>query len=497
MEEQRPSLFKRLTGSLFWRLAVIFFLVLVATTAWLLYITMNTAEMYAQESSQQLNRSVASHISKFTTPFTDGVLNEEDLENTFFDIMVMNPSVECYLLDTTGNILSYNAPENKVKLERVPLGPIHDFIRDTTEQYITNEDPRNPGTQKVFAAAKVKEDGVFRGYFYTVLASEEHTSVMEMLNESYFMKLAGRSVMIVLIVALVVGFLMLFLLTRNLKKIVGVVKRFQGGDHKARIDLKSRGELTQLASDYNAMADTIVNYIEEIKSVESLRRELIANVSHDLRTPLATIQGYAETLTMKADSLDDAEKAKYTETILKGTERIKKLVDDLFELSKLETKQVKAQFEFFSLAELVSDISSKYELLAQKQNVIIKPNIPQDLPMIYADIALIDRVLQNLVDNALKHTPESGTISIELVPFENHLEVLVADTGLGITPEELPYIFDRYAKARSNRKEGTGLGLAIVKKILELHDSTISVTSKVDVGTTFRFQLPTAELTLQ
>lgn len=490
--EEKTTFFKRISGSLYWRIAAIFLFVLVCTSVANLYITANTAEMYYMESSQRLNRELADHIAKFTKPFVDGEVNDEELKATFFNVMVVNPAAEVYLIDTEGKILKYDAPEEKIKLTHVPLPPIQSFIADTTQQYITNEDPRYPGVQKVFSAAPVYENDQHLGYIYVVLASEQYTSVANMLNGSYFMGLAERSLIIILVVSFIVGIFFLFALTRNLNRIVNVVKRFQQGDHTARIDLKSRGELTQLATDFNAMADTIVKHINEIRSVEELRRELIANVSHDLRTPLAAIQGYAETLVMKADSLNEEDKLKYTETILKGTERIKKLVDDLFELSKLETKQVKANFEQFSLAELVYDISAKYELLAHNKNISISTAVPQNVPMIYADIALIDRVLQNLIDNALKHTPEGGSINIELIPSKDKLEVMVADTGLGIKEAELPFIFDRYRQAKGQRKEGIGLGLAIVKKILEMHDSTVSVESEVNQGTTFRFDLPTS-----
>ena len=152
--------------------------------------------------------------------------------------------------------------------------------------------------------------------------------------------------------------------------------------------------------------------MEEIKSVDRLRKELIANVSHDLRTPLSTIQGYAETLQLKHDSLTPEAQQRYLGTIVKATGHMKQLVEDLFELSKLESNQVQTNFERFNIAELVSDNMQRCELLAREKGVELVVDIPDGVPEIYADIALIDRVLQNLLDNALKHTDAGGSVTL-------------------------------------------------------------------------------------
>ena len=446
--------------------------------------------MYNQEASQKLNREIAAHIADHDKVFVNGLPDTAQLHKTFHNVMIYNPATEIYLLDTEGRILDYFAPKSIVKLERVNLQPIDDYIADEGHHYCAGDDPRHPGEEKVFSAAKVFEDDVHRGYIYVILGGDKYASATAMLDDSYFMQLGTKGILITLAAALLLGLIIIRLLTRNLNRIVTVVRRFREGDHEARIALQSRGELTHLADDFNQMADTITNYINEIKSVESLRRELIANVSHDLRTPLAAIQGYAETLVIKSDSLTEEEKVRYTNVILQGTEKVKKLVDDLFELSKLETKQVEAQFEHFSLAELVADVSAKYELMAKEQEVELVCQVPRNLPMIRADIALIDRVLQNLVDNALKYTPANGKVTVTLEKNPNGLRVMVADTGLGIPQDDLPYIFDRYRQGRSRKKEGVGLGLAIVKKILELHQTDIAVSSEPNRGTQFSFMLP-------
>jgi signal transduction histidine kinase len=238
------------------------------------------------------------------------------------------------------------------------------------------------------------------------------------------------------------------------------------------------------------MADTLTKNIQELKETDEFRKELISNISHDLRTPIASIQGYAETLILKKDTIEPYEQFRYLQVIYTNCEKLKKLVSELFELSKLQTNQVKLNPEPFSITELVSDIANKYRIITQKKGVSINTFIPNDLPMIEADILLIDRVLQNLIDNAIKFCREGDYINIDIrqdVPGK--VKISIADTGEGIDHDELPYIFERYYKGKKY-SESTGLGLAIVKKIIELHQTNIYVSSQPGKGTTFSFTLP-------
>ena len=143
---------------------------------------------------------------------------------------------------------------------------------------------------------------------------------------------------------------------------------------------------------------------------------------------------------------------------------------------------------------MLSDIVAKYELMAKSKSIDLEVDIPEKDIFIFADFALIDRVFQNLLDNALKHTPSGEKILISIKTRANKsIEVTIKDTGVGIPKDELPYIFERYKKAKDNQKEGAGLGLAIVKRILDMHQIDIAVDSKINKGTSFRFDLPMAE----
>jgi len=223
-----------------------------------------------------------------------------------------------------------------------------------------------------------------------------------------------------------------------------------------------------------------------------LRRDLIANVSHDLRTPLVSIRGYLEVLATKGDGLDPQKRQSYLETAVRQTEHLGTLIDELFELAKLDFKGISLQHESFQLAELASDVLQKFQLMADGKQVALRLAADARLPPVRADLSLIERVLDNLVGNALKHTSAGGCVSLSLTAEEHALQVSVVDDGAGIPQEDLPYIFDRFYRATGGRNGavgGAGLGLAITKRILDLHGGSI-VAQSGEKGATFRFDLP-------
>jgi len=483
----------RFFTSLFWKIGATFLVTLLILSAVYLYISVYTAEMYFQEASQKLNAEIAPHIAGDNKCFINGEANEEALKEVFHDVMIINPSIEVYLLNTEGKILTYFAPNKVIKLDYVPLGPIKEFIEVGTSTFVMGVDPKNEIVMKGFSASEVYEDSVFMGYIYVILGGEEYESATQFVFGSYMLRLGVRSMAITLIAAALISLIALAFITRNLSKIIYVIRRFKDGDLNARIKLKGGGELGEFADSFNEMADTIVSNIEEMKTMDNLRRELVANVSHDLRTPLATIQGYIETILMKADTLSDEDKKKYMQTIFGSTERLKNLVEELFELSKLEARETVPNPEAFSIAELVQDVQQKNLIIAEPKKIDLSLEFPYDLPLVFADIGMMEKVLQNLLDNAIKFTPDGGNITISLSPQKQEILLSVKDTGAGINSKDLPHIFDRYQKAeRTNMHDnvGLGLGLAIVKKILEVHNILIDVKSAEGEGTVFSFKIP-------
>ncbi|TAI46961.1 sensor histidine kinase [Flagellimonas allohymeniacidonis] len=453
---------------------------------------------YFYETTQRLHANLAQDLidEKFQNaqPFdSTGAVNKALFGDIMHDMMAVNRAIEVYLLDQEGRVqysvvLDHDAPETKEK--RVDLAPIKKFIAEEGGNYTLGDDPKDLSKRTIFSAAEFNTEGR-QGYVYIILAGEDFLATRSDLMNSYWMRLGLGGSILTLIFATLLGILAIWYLTRSLRQIIYAAKRFQQGDLHYRIENAEKTDLSNVATTYNHMADTILSDIEKLKSVEQLRRELIANISHDLRTPLSIIQGYIETLHMKDAELSPKEREEYLNTISKSSERLSKLVSQLFEYSKLEANQIEPEKEPFLISELANDIHRNYSLLAEKKNIDLKLAMKENIPLVFADISLVERAIQNLMDNALKFTPEGGKVIVKIESENDNVEVTIQDSGPGIKQENQALIFERYRQTKTGeQKEGSGLGLAIVKKIMEIHDSRIRVFSKPNEGTAFSFSLP-------
>jgi len=461
-------------------------------------VTVFSTEMYQQEVNQKLNVKLAEQIVAEKILLKENRVNEEALEEIFHMLMVINPSIEVYLLNPEGNILAFSAPQGKVKRKRVDLEPVRRWLEGDMTIPLVGDDPRSSDRKKVFTAARIPEHGKLEGYLYVILGGEIYDSVVQRLKGSYILQLSAWMIGASLLFALSAGLILFAVLTGRLRRLANAVDTFKRGDSSEQIgfsakeDERASDEIDRLGSTFREMAQRIEDQMERLRTSDALRRELIANVSHDLRTPLATLRGYIETLLLKEKSLTEEERRGYLETAIRHCERLSKLVNELLELAKLDSYEV-VEREPFNLSELVQDVVQKFQLKAKEKQISIVTNIQEELPFVNADIALIERVLENLIENAIHYTPQGGSISLLLAPDKGDISVQVSDTGRGIPAQELPHIFNRFYQLDRSRKGNgghSGLGLAITKRILELHDRPIEVSSRLGSGTTFSFQLP-------
>jgi signal transduction histidine kinase len=288
------------------------------------------------------------------------------------------------------------------------------------------------------------------------------------------------------------GFLLANNMTRSLQRLQMGAGQLAAGNFSARVELNEIDELSSVADAFNMMADELQHSFIRQKELEKARRDLIAAVSHDLRTPLTSIRAMIEAL---ADGVvtDEATIQRYYANIGAQIASLSSLINDLFELSQLETGEAQLHLEPFNLNDLLSDVVESMQPQAQAKEVSLKGIFYEDLPMVRAEMVKIQRVLYNLVQNALRHTPASGSISLATTVVPEGIQVDVADTGEGIAPEDLPHIFEQFfrgEKSRSRETGGAGLGLAIAKRIIEAHHGRIWVDSQVGQGTRFSFVLP-------
>ncbi len=260
------------------------------------------------------------------------------------------------------------------------------------------------------------------------------------------------------------------------------VQRLGAGDLTQRVDKVERGELGELASAFNSMADAL-------QHSNHVQRQMIADIAHELRTPLSNIRGYIEAVRDRVVEPDEE-----TIATLDGEALLlSRLVDDLQELSIVEAGQMAMEFQPEDLAELVMHATDAMAASAAARDVRIEKRLPDDLPLVSIDYHRIGQVLRNLLDNALAHTGAGGLITVDVEPAGDRVLVSITDTGEGIEPEDLPFLFDRFYRADRSRTRatgGSGLGLTISKRLVEAHGGQLLVESERGVGTRFFFTLP-------
>jgi two-component system OmpR family sensor kinase len=482
--------------TLYSRLALTLFILLSLVGLLLIQLIGQSSTLYQQEVAQKLNRELAAHIVAEQPLIQDRQVNRAALDRLFHQLMVINPSIELYLLDRQGAVIGYSAPTGKVKRTRVDLAPLARFLDGEARFPLKGDDPRDPEGRKVFSAERIVDGDGLQGYLYIVLGGEQYDHVVQMLGDSYILDSTLLVLLVALVAALAGGLLVFGLQTRRLRTLGSVMQRYaqQGGDADAANRYPGTGddEVDVLGRQFNAMADRISTQIRELRQMDDLRRELVANVSHDLRTPLTTLRGYLETLQLKRAELSPQEQQEYLQTALGHSERLAHMVEELFELARLDSCKSVVYTEPFSMGELVQDVTQKFQLRAQERSIRLEAHLNPQAPPVHGDIAMMQRVLENLLENGLRHTPAGGRIDVGVDVESGNVAVQVSDTGCGIPAEDVPRIFERFYQQDKNRSSShsAGLGLAIVKRILELHGSVISVRSELAQGTTFSFCIP-------
>lgn len=249
-----------------------------------------------------------------------------------------------------------------------------------------------------------------------------------------------------------------------------------------------------LAEMLNVMADKVQRQVNALQERDDFRREFLANISHDLRSPITSIRGYVETAILKNGTVSEHERLDHLNIVLEETKRLDRLIGQLLQLARLEARSLRPEVEPFAAGELVQDVLLKLRPRADERNVQLRAELSKDVPLVSADIGMIERVLSNLVENALEHTPEGGQIVVDGARIDGRIRIAVRDTGCGISAEDLPRVTERFFKGSGAKPAGggTGLGLAIAARIVELHGSSLAIESRVGEGTTVSMSLPLA-----
>jgi two-component system OmpR family sensor kinase len=488
------------TKSLHLKFFVLIALLVCANGGLALFLQTRAYRHYDLMLTQALNQPLASNLA--AERFAKLALGPEfvaEVKAEFSKLMAINPNIEIYLLDADGRIEAFTAAAHDVVRQRIDIAPLHAFIGDQFVLPLLGDDPKELNGSKIFSAAYVDPGNPQRGFLYIILGGSEYDTVARRVQGGMLLRNVVTTISLGLAVALAAAFFVLTTQTRKLRRLAGAIDIFRESNFQNPLQVPVAGgragdELDRLSRAYNDMITHIRMQMEQIATTNSTRRELIASISHDLRTPLASLRGYLETLLLKEKTLSPQDRRLYLEIAFRQSDYMSHMIEELFELAKLEEVGIGISPEPMQLSELVQDVILKFKLLAEKRDVRLEGRIMPNTPLVYGDIALIERMLGNLLDNAIRHTSRNGTITVIVAVDPKCARLEVADTGAGISDRDLPHIFERFYrvdKSRDPASGGAGLGLAIVKRIVDLHGGQIAVDSTVGVGTRFRVVFPT------
>jgi signal transduction histidine kinase len=423
---------------------------------------------YYRSSTQILNKEVAAHIAKFSSPYGPNGINKKKADSVFYNAMIVSPNVEVYFLDTAGKVIDYHAADSLIKVRQVPLKNIKQYLQTPTTE-ITDVDPKDPGNPKIFSAAEVWNGKKLIGYIYVILVSKQYRNVADIVFKSKAGGLAIKVFCIVILTTIIFGLLYTSRLQSRFNRVIAVLERFKDGDLNVRFDANKRDEFYPISDAFNKMAVMLETNFNKQKELENERQNFLINISHDLRTPLAVARGYAETLLLENPGYTSRQ-IQQLELVLSKIQMVEKLVLQLFELSKTESVSFVPVKEPFIFSEILQENLAGTQLQASHKKVALICVDCENTSYINADAGMMERVIQNLLENAVKYTAENGSITVTLAHESGSLLLYITNSGLPLSDELISWINNNEVTGFVNRPANTGLGLALVKSILKLHD---------------------------
>jgi len=484
--------------SLYQRLALSVSCAFIIMASLLFYWSNSLAEQSKFQAEQKLHLELAAHLAHDNPLLQDGVYDKKALENLFHSLMILGPSFEFYFLDPAGNILTYSADPSKIKRQSVELSPLVALIANPEAVPVFGDDPRNLNKQKIFSAAPIYRGENLQGYLYVIIGGEIYDSIFDQVKndvnlQQYSALLIGSLILLLLLLLAVFRYF-----TSPIKKLANEMKAIKAAKFdQSKVTLsqwqqEKNNEVHRLGTTFREMVAQINLQLAQLTENDRIRRELLTHLSHDLRTPLATMQGYIETMVIKGDKLSSQEQSEYLATAQRNSMQLKRLIDQIFELAHLEDGQVTVNLETFAIGELLHDIMAKFALKAKNKNIHLSLQPQQCRFIVYSDIAKLERIITNLLENAIRHTDEGGEVAVIVSQLTDKVKVAVTDNGSGISKEDIAYIFDARYRASNAIEDSTphaGLGLAISQKLSRILNSELLVESKLGLGSNFSLSL--------
>jgi signal transduction histidine kinase len=386
-----------------------------------------------------------------------------------------------YILDgETGSVLISSAPGQ----QRIPAAT-RNVLRALTGQTAFGS-----GDSSGYMDIAVPVSGAEGNARFVVYIYDNRQTALKQNAEIF--KLILESVAIGFVISTAISVVLSKALLQPIQGMTKAAEAMAGGDFSREISVESNDEIGILSETFNMMAARIESTLEDLKKAEALRKEFVANVSHELRTPLTGIRTYAETLADNSD-LPQQTADEFLRVILNESDRMANIVRDLLELSRFDAGNMEFRFEEFSIEQSIRDVYTAIALDARNRGYEMNIESQPGIPTVWGDRARIEQVFMNVLTNAVKYTPPGGRVDISCASEGSGVHVRISDTGIGIPPEDMPHVFDRFYrvdKARSRESGGTGLGLSIAREIVTRHGGEIKIDSTPGVGTAVTVTLP-------
>ncbi|MCE8016565.1 HAMP domain-containing histidine kinase [Halomonas sp. MCCC 1A17488] len=482
----------RLGRSLYARIALVYLsslLLLSVATAW---IAISQFNQLTRELQQRMEIDLAKNLAQVMQPALWQGAGSDAARDMARHILSINPSLSLYVLDEQGRVIADYAEPACGLGRRIEIGALETLLSEEPMLPVLATAPcgSEPG---IFSVAPIQHGEARRqGFLYVDLANAGQASMFSMLRTSSITRTLVAAGLMALLVSGVFGLVWFALLTRRFSRLTTAVQRFANGVYGQRIATPRDDELGRLARAFNDMAGTIEAQLQAMRETDRQRRELVANLSHDFRTPLTSLRGYTEQL-LAAETADEGRRRMLT-AILDNADRLTRLAQQLSTLARLDADDRPLQCEPFSLAELAHDIVGKFQHQARTAGISLTVACEPSLPRVEADLGLTDRLLSNLIDNALRATPAGGWVRLDAEALPEGVRLAVIDNGVGIPEEELPLVTQRFYRTRASldRGDGSGLGLSIVREICERQGVAWKIASAPGKGTEVSVILPRA-----
>ena len=435
---------------------------------------------------------------------------------TLRQYILYSPNTGLYLVDKEGKVLS-SAGEGRIfwSSYKISIEPLLTAHQADPSQPKFGDDPDVQGASCIVAIYPVLNGEEVKGYLYAVARDAVLQVQPSKLLGSYAIRTSIKAGLLTILVGLCLTAAVLASFTRPLSRLTKALedikaKGFSGGEliegtstgkSLGIPDVDRNDEIGRLSRTFVGLFERLKEEMRNVRRVDLQRRDMIASVSHDLRTPLTALSGQLETIRMKGNLLTPEEQLRYVDLAFNNAQHLKRLTDSLADLARLDNPSFEAKREPMALGELADDLVQRYRLRAEQQGVSLNVEYPDGLPMIPLDASLTERALSNLLDNALRVTPDQGKITVSVHAESTQSlgagegarqRLSVSDTGPGVAPEEQSKIFEKFYQTAQHREHrgSAGLGLAIVKRVADLHDGRVDLKSVLGQGSTFSIVFP-------